>query len=333
MFKSLSLAEQGKFLASLKHRTQDTEAPGELKDIILKHKSASLPDRPICPHCGSESIVKNGHKGGVQRFKCKECGKTFTYSNNTILFSSKKDLDTWKRYCECFLNKFSLRKCAEITGISLETSFRWRHKILDALQNMQADITLKGVVEADETFFPLSFKGSHTVPRCARKRGHSVKTRGLSHEQVCVPTIVNHEGLSIGKISNLGKPCISDLKKVISNRIERNSIFVTDSLRGYQKVAHDNSLTHIRIPRGKFTNGAFNIQTVNGYHSGLIRLVNGTFKGVATKYLNNYVVYHNFVNFAKNTFSNKLNKLENFVFSTHCNSKATRIKLRPAIPL
>ena len=62
-------------------------------------------------------------------------------------------------------------------------------------------------------------------------------------------------------------------------------------------------------------------------------MINGNFKGVATKYLNNYIVYNNFVNFAKNTFKNKLNKLEDFVFTTKCLTKCAKIKFRPAIPV
>lgn len=337
MFNSLSKEEQTNFLKSLNHESKQVQTFESFKQSVIKHSNHPLQDRCCCPHCQGINVVKNGHKGNVQRFKCKDCGKTFTFSNNTILFSTKKDLETWKKYCECFLEKKSLRRCAEICDISLETAFRWRHKILDALQNMQSNITLKGVVESDETFFALSFKGTKkenfSIPRETHNRGHSVSTRGLSKELVCVPCIVNHEGMSVGKISNLGKPKVQDLEKVINNRIEQGSIFVTDSLRGYQKVAVNNDLVHVRIPRGRYKSGSFNINTVNCYHSELKRMINGNFKGVATKYLNNYIVYNNFVNFAKNTFKNKLNKLEDFVFTTKCLTKCAKIKFRPAIPV
>ena len=246
MFNSLSKEEQTNFLKSLNHESKQVQTFESFKQSVIKHSNHPLQDRCCCPHCQGINVVKNGHKGNVQRFKCKDCGKTFTFSNNTILFSTKKDLETWKKYCECFLEKKSLRRCAEICDISLETAFRWRHKILDALQNMQSNITLKGVVESDETFFALSFKGTKkenfSIPRETHNRGHSVSTRGLSKELVCVPCIVNHEGMSVGKISNLGTPKVQDLEKVINNRIEQGSIFVTDSLRGYQKVAVNNDL-------------------------------------------------------------------------------------------
>ena len=263
MFNSLSKEEQTNFLKSLNHESKQVQTFESFKQSVIKHSNHPLQDRCCCPHCQGINVVKNGHKGNVQRFKCKDCGKTFTFSNNTILFSTKKDLETWKKYCECFLEKKSLRRCAEICDISLETAFRWRHKILDALQNMQSNITLKGVVESDETFFALSFKGTKkenfSIPRETHNRGHSVSTRGLSKELVCVPCIVNHEGMSVGKISNLGTPKVQDLEKVINNRIEQGSIFVTDSLRGYQKVAVNNDLVHVRIPRGRYKSGSFNI--------------------------------------------------------------------------
>lgn len=68
------------------------------------------------------------------------------------------------------------------------------------------------------------------------------------------------------------------------------------------------------------------------YHSELKRLVDHYFKGVATKYLNNYIVYNNFVNFARDTYSNKLSILQDFVFSTTCMTRGYAIKNRPTLP-
>lgn len=131
---------------------------------------------------------------------------------------------------------------------------------------MQADITLKGVVESDETFFRVSFKGQKNenfkVARESRYRGHSNSARGLSKGQACVLCAVNHAGMSIGKIANLGKPCVRDLENVLNGIIEQGSILVTDSFRAYQKIVYENELTHIRIPKGKHINGAFNIQII-----------------------------------------------------------------------
>lgn len=200
---------------------------------------------------------------------------------------------------------------------------------------MMAEVELDGVVQADETYFTVSYKGHHKsfkLPRPAHKRGTRATKRGLYREQVCVPCSVNLNGLSIAKVSNLGEPSLKDLTKVFGNKIAKDSVFVTDSLRPYQKLSLDMSLSHIRIPRGKRAVGTFNIQTINSYHNRLKNMLVHRFKGVATKYLNNYLVYHNFVNFAKDSLENKKVVLLDFIRNTLCSIKSKEVSRLPAIP-
>jgi hypothetical protein len=249
------------------------------------------------------------------------------------MFGSPKDLETWKKFCKCMIDKFPLRKCAFECNISLHTAFNWRHKILDTLQKMQDSVTLNGITESDETYFHLSFKGSRNIEgREPRRRGNYVSKRGISKEQVCVPTSVDLNGHSIGVCSNLGRPRVQDVSRVITGRIESGSILVTDSYGGYERLAYENTLTHVKIPKGKHVNGTFSIQKINSYHLELKRLVNGVFKGVATKYLNNYIVYNNFVNYAKDSYSNKISILQDFAFSVKCLTRGYLISSRTAIP-
>lgn len=93
------------------------------------------------------------------------------------------------------------------------------------------------------------------------------------------------------------------------------------------------NLNHIRIPRNKHSNGNFNIQVVNNYHSRLKSMLVYNFKGVSTKYLNNYLVYHNFVNFAKESRKDKKRMLLNHILNTNCLSQSISVANRPAVPL
>ncbi len=93
------------------------------------------------------------------------------------------------------------------------------------------------------------------------------------------------------------------------------------------------NLSHIRIPRNHYKIGAFNIQTINSYHSRLKNMLIHSFKGVSTKYLNNYLVYNNFVNFAKESRSGKEQILLDRIINTECLSKSVNIANRPAVPL
>jgi len=39
----------------------------------------------ICPHCGGQRMVRNGQADGLQRYKCRGCGKTFNALTATPL--------------------------------------------------------------------------------------------------------------------------------------------------------------------------------------------------------------------------------------------------------
>ena len=92
-------------------------------------------------------------------------------------------------------------------------------------------------------------------------------------------------------------------------------------------------LNHIRIPRKKHSVGVFNIQTINSYHSMLKALVLYRFRGVATKYLNNYLVYHNFVNFDKESNADKHAILLNFIRNNPYLAQSRDIPKRAAVPI
>ena len=119
-------------------------------------------------------------------------GQTFTITDKTIFYSAKKDASTYQKYIHLMMEGASLRKCQKECGISLRTSFLWRQKILDTFQNIMDKIVLNGVVEMDETFFDISYKGSRKIPRKPHKRGGSVSTRGISKHKVCVNPVSNN---------------------------------------------------------------------------------------------------------------------------------------------
>jgi hypothetical protein len=50
------------------------------------------------------------------------------------------------------LKGHSLRKSAELVGVSCVTLFYWRHKLLRALQKIDIS-SFQGIVEMDETYF------------------------------------------------------------------------------------------------------------------------------------------------------------------------------------
>ena len=334
LFSTATAEQKENFLAWV------NAAPAQVSRVTASTFDAFLASKKtiVCPHCGSVHILKNGHRNGRQRFVCKDCRTTFGLTNNTILHQSKKDLAVWTLYINCMMQKLPLRKTAKICHMNLATAFAWRHKVLDALTNMMDGIKLDGVVECDETYELVSFKGNHKnsstfqMPRPSRKRGGVAEKRGLSQEQVCITCGVNLGHQSVGRISNLGKPSCKELASVLDGHVESGSVMVTDSHRGYCKLADQYGVSHIRIPRKRHVANGFNIQLVNYYHSELKRMIDIRFRGVATKYLNNYVVWHNLVNFAHGTEGEKEMVMKDFTLTTKCLSFWKKNLTRPAVP-
>lgn len=131
----------------------------ELKQRILNENMNADADNVIfCPKCKSFHVVKNGKVSGNQRFICKECGCHFTEYKNTIFNKTKKDMSLWKSYIKEMFEGKSLKQIAEDLHICIQTSFRWRHKIMKVIEDKRNSDGLNGIVEADETLVLLLIK-------------------------------------------------------------------------------------------------------------------------------------------------------------------------------
>ena len=113
---------------------------------------------PACGHCHSKDVRGWSSQGGLKRYRCKACSKTFNALTGTPLAYLHRR-DAWFAYAQALTDGLSLRKAAKRCGIALDTSFRWRHRFLASAKDAKAKI-VKGIVEADETFIRRSVKGS-----------------------------------------------------------------------------------------------------------------------------------------------------------------------------
>ena len=212
--------------------------------------------------------MRFGHsRQGAQRYHCNDCGKTFTATTKTI-FAHAKNLDLLPIYLGYMKHHLSLRESAKECGISLRTSFQLRHRILDILTASQPTAAQDGIVEADETYLDLSFKGNHTadgfeMPREPHRRGHTSVQRGSSLHKVCVVTAIDRENDSNAIVSNLGNPSGSDISDAIGTDIQPASVLCTDQSSSYQLLATNKHLDLVRLKDGKIKRGIYHIQNVN----------------------------------------------------------------------
>jgi transposase-like protein len=181
---ALEAAIKGKLGAVLTDAASEPDAStdgpaadsGSIADI-----EASFAAAPRCPHCQSMVIAKWGTANGLKRYRCKACKATFNALTGTPLAQLHKR-ELWQEHAQALVDGIALRKVAGRIGVHLETAFRWRHRFLKAHKTVKPK-SLQGTVEADETYFLHSEKGSRKLKRPAHKRGGKATKRGLSDEQ------------------------------------------------------------------------------------------------------------------------------------------------------
>lgn len=251
---------------------------------------ARFADKAICPHCQGEG-QKWGFAAGLRRYRCRSCKTSFNALTKTPLANLKKR-DKLAAYGQAMADGLSLRKAAKRVGIDLTTSFDWRHRLL-RLPAKDKPNKLKGVVEADETYFLESQKGSRKLKekRKPRKRGGKASKRGLSHEQIPVMVTRDRSGATLTEV--LPDTTAVSIANVLDPVVAKDAALVSDGAKAYRTFANATNRLHISLvtSSGEHTWGTYHIQNVNSYTSGLKGWM-ARFKGVATEYLPHYLGWH-----------------------------------------
>ena len=188
----------------------------------------------------------------------------------------------------CLQDSVSVRKTAKRLNIDASTAFRWRHRFL-SIPTRRKPETIEGIIEADETFFLDSYKGQRTIShRSARKRG-GAGNRKYRTDKVPVLIIRGRQGAVYESVlERLSAATIhSHLEKVI----DEQAVLCTDGASFYSTFTKAKNISHYRLiehEKRRTIGKAFHIQSVNAYISRLKTWLKN-FRGVATKYLENYL--------------------------------------------
>lgn len=282
-FEKLSESDKQAFLAEIVARSTGQTEVSELRAEIGQI------DKRQCPHCQSQSVIANGKNKGVQRFRCKDCGKNFSENAGTSVANLKKR-HLWKTYIKHMFEGHSIARCAELTGISIQTSFDWRHKVLSSLQSLSPE-KFEGISESDDVFFNYSEKGSKSLNRKPRKRGNHGIRQGISDDKVAVILTCdrkNHKDFQVAKRGRIRK---ADIERVLSGKLDKESVLCTDSHRSYTAFAKAQGVRHQKIHARKkqyVKDKIYHVQNANQTARALKDWMAG-FNGVATKYLQNYL--------------------------------------------
>ncbi|MBQ7969068.1 MAG: IS1595 family transposase [Clostridia bacterium] len=209
---------------------------------------------PDCPRCGSKKHVYYGaYTVGteeIQRYRCKDCQKTFNAFNNSILSNSNLNLTDWMKFINCMYHGYTVEEIARVCNISEKTVQFNKNKLFYALKILDDKVKLNGNIVIDETYQALSFKGSLSwkndckMPRKPRKRGKEIHKRGTSDEQVSIVCALDSNGNSVAHVSGCSNPKAIEIEKAIINSIdiENTDCIFGDGEKAMTKFARDNNL-------------------------------------------------------------------------------------------
>ena len=208
-----------------KNKTRAYQEITKVKQAEIQTKIEALYPNITCPYCKSDHYVKNGFYDGFQRYKCKNCNSSFTLVTDTFMEGTNWTWEVWVKLLQMTLCSMSLdemidtlEKDYKLVGISRNTVFLARHKLLHAMSLMPKP-TLTGIVQVDETFFRENQKGTRTdlgkklinvipniVPIRLPRRGYSPSRLGtMGTEYATAVCAVDNHNHAVTVVAGFGK--------------------------------------------------------------------------------------------------------------------------------
>ena len=265
-----------------------------------------------CVHCGGSALVRWGStRTGLQRLRCKGCGRTFSAATGTVVARIGLPEKLQQALADMLAPvPSSCRRLAARLGVDKMTVWRWRMGILAAFDGAGAKCEaarLGGIVGADETYLRESRKGSREWVRHARDPQRSPEpprprwrdfrwlglllSAGLSRWQIPILTLADRAGSRHAE--RLPDRRAESLVAVLEARISRDAVLCSDGDGASGLFTQTHGLPHYRLDAThgpRVIQAAFHIQTVNSLHSRLKAFIR-PFCGPAKKNLPVYIAW------------------------------------------
>ena len=291
--------------------------PDDEERLLARLREARFGDGVRCPRCSCPRVHRWGSFSGRQRYRCTGCERTFSDLTGTPAAYIKK-LWLWPAYCRGMETGESLRAAAQRLDIHPSTAFRWRHRLLAGLRARDEGLgecadegpdegpdreVLTGWVELCLLGgYSESFKGRRSgLGRPARTHAVPRPWRYLSDPRaVRVLVATDRDGHVVTGIVRRPVPRAGDLERILGGRLRgrshgRGPVLVVAragaGLLGYRRFA-DRLGGTVRSACGP--EGRHPLVTAERARLYWLRLQHWMvrFRGVATRYLPHYLLWH-----------------------------------------
>lgn len=282
-----------------------------LKEAIYNIKN--IAELNACPYCGCSNFIKFGKYQSIQRYRCKNphCKKTFSNTTNSMWKYTKFESEKWLQYIELMLEDRTLKNIASELGISVSTSFYWRHKLLHALEENYKPNKLKDVVHIKTCLKESCFKGSHTknfTPeekrniRLNKIRGNKVRNIDIifSKDNDDIPLIVAAmpqdnvtELFENNILPILDSNCYVHPDGYNSRALIKCIVNHDKTIPRKKKVEFNMHVKHI-YSLVELEDNLRNDETIQTFIL-YLNIWQGKFRGIASKYINHYYNFYSLI--------------------------------------
>ena len=207
------------------------------EDCIKHLEYLRFHKRPYCPLCESCDVARKREKGRIGRWNCYNCGSSFTVLSGTIFAGTRTPLILWFLAIAIVVNAkkgISSYQLSRHLGISQDNAWRILHKIRKEMLEELTGISLKGIVEADETYASI-YTGEE-------------KNAGRGSDKLKILGAVEREGnVMARRVYDVSGETI---KQFMKDYLEfEDSVLITDQWRGYNIL--DELVEHLVMEKKK----------------------------------------------------------------------------------
>lgn len=289
--------------------------PGDDREINLLN--SFIPS--TCRLCNSTNIIRYGKTAaGLIRYRCKDCGKTFTIITGTIFDQRKISISEWIDFLVMLMGYGSYNLTSKINRNSYNTTRYWMDKVFLILRGWQDNIILNGDIYFDETYYPLMAKDSETNDKGFLKRG-------LSKNRICIGC--GWDGRNLVCISEgTGKTSKTRTWDAFGSHINKGAKLIHDGEHSHS-VLVDNLELNEEIHPTKETKGLSDkhnpMDPINSKHS-LLKKFLRAHSGFIRDDIQDYLNFFCFI--TSNTGLDKLEKVRDLLILAFENPKILRYR-------
>lgn len=215
-------------------------------------------------------MIRYGSYRVYQRYRCKNCDRTFNDQTGTVFEHSSVALRKWFFAVYTYIRfNTSLRQLDAELDVSYKTVYRRVQRFLRALDAPRP--SLEGPVEIDELYVNAGLKGRERDSR-SRSRGLSRRGRGTYHEDKPPVFILVDRSTDDRYVIPAKTADESTIRLLLANRQQESLTMYTDGFRAYKPLEEDDAFDREYVVHsdGEYADGEVHVNTCES-HGSLVR--------------------------------------------------------------